>query len=99
MSQPQFAPKTAAVDWDRLGRINLSRLLKGDQVRLDHELEALYTMLSVAKIKPDDAQATPENLIKLFKVTQLVMEYAFIIVFISSCFIFLMSFHSLHFKD
>jgi hypothetical protein len=71
---PQFMPKTAPMDWDRLAKINLGKLLKGDQTKLDQELESMYSMLAFVKIRPDDKQATPENLIKLFRVTQLVME-------------------------
>ncbi|KAJ3415066.1 hypothetical protein HDV05_005592 [Chytridiales sp. JEL 0842] len=68
-----FVPKKAHMDWDRLGRINLEKLLKNEE-SLEDELEALYPLLASVKIKPDDPRASVDQLIKLFRVTQLTME-------------------------
>ncbi|KAJ3333648.1 hypothetical protein HDU76_005628 [Blyttiomyces sp. JEL0837] len=73
MAESTFSRKNGQVDWDRIGKIKLEKLMK-DESKIDEELESLYPMLAIAKVRVDDSRATPEALVKLFKVTQLVME-------------------------
>ncbi|KAJ3236898.1 hypothetical protein HDU78_004338 [Chytriomyces hyalinus] len=68
-----FTPKRTLMDWDLVARINFDRLLKNES-KLDEELESLYPLLVSAKITEGDPRATPEALLKLFRLSQYVME-------------------------
>ncbi|KAJ3177182.1 hypothetical protein HK101_010313, partial [Irineochytrium annulatum] len=69
----EFAPKRAVVDWRRIADLDLKRLT-ADEDKLESTLESLFPMLAAAKVEEGDPNATPANLVKLFKVTQLAME-------------------------
>ncbi|KAJ3239734.1 hypothetical protein HDU81_005450 [Chytriomyces hyalinus] len=68
-----FTPKRTLMDWDLVARVNFDRLLKNES-KLDEELESLYPLLVSAKITEGDPRATPEALLKLFRLSQYVME-------------------------
>ncbi|KAJ3018475.1 UNVERIFIED_CONTAM: hypothetical protein HDU68_011137 [Siphonaria sp. JEL0065] len=68
-----FTAKRTMMDWDLISRINIDRMLK-NEAKLDEELESLYPLLVSASISEADARATPESLVKLFRLSQFVME-------------------------
>ncbi|KAI8621520.1 hypothetical protein BC830DRAFT_180184 [Chytriomyces sp. MP71] len=68
-----FTPKRTLMDWDLISRINIDRLLKNES-KLDEELESLYPLLISAKISDNESRATPDALVKLFRLCQYVME-------------------------
>ena len=57
----------------------MSQLFKGEEQN-DALLDSLYPMLSKAKLSLSELQTSPENILKLFRVTQLVMELQHIYV-------------------
>ncbi|KAJ3076959.1 hypothetical protein HDU98_010253 [Podochytrium sp. JEL0797] len=68
-----FTPKRTLMDWDLISRINIDRMLK-NEAKLDEELESMYPLLVSAGISEEDPHATNEALVKLFRLSQFVME-------------------------
>ncbi|TPX37071.1 hypothetical protein SmJEL517_g00935 [Synchytrium microbalum] len=62
-----------AVDWRTILRVDVDRLDPNDP-NIESELETLYPILVKGQVDLDDALATPENLVRLFRLTQSVME-------------------------
>nr|KAJ3422939.1 hypothetical protein HK105_005441 [Polyrhizophydium stewartii] len=75
MSAPEsFVPshKSGTLKWDHILGL---RLDETDSERLGLALESLASSITHASLAPSDPQATPENLVHLFRVTQLLAEY------------------------
>ncbi|TPX68705.1 hypothetical protein SpCBS45565_g02947 [Spizellomyces sp. 'palustris'] len=70
-----FRTKNVPLDWSRVLQFDVDRLSQQHPEQIDKELEDLYEVLVEAHLRPGDPQATPENLLRLFRVTQVVMEH------------------------
>ncbi|KAJ3369982.1 hypothetical protein GGF31_004832 [Allomyces arbusculus] len=66
-----FAIKGEAVDWDRVLTLDPAQIQAAAD---DVTLEDLYPDLVTWRVSLDDPRATPENLVRLFQLTQLAME-------------------------
>ncbi|KAJ3152611.1 hypothetical protein HDU89_001304 [Geranomyces variabilis] len=70
-----FTTKVVPLDWDAILQFDIDALLAQQAPQeIDAKLEALYDMLVDARVRPEDPRATPQNMIHLFRVTQIVME-------------------------
>ncbi|KNC97427.1 uncharacterized protein SPPG_09464 [Spizellomyces punctatus DAOM BR117] len=69
-----FRTKNVPLDWSRVLQFDVDGLSQQHPEQIDKELEDLYEVLVEAHLRPGDPQATPENLLRLFRVTQAVME-------------------------
>ncbi|KNE64247.1 hypothetical protein AMAG_09284 [Allomyces macrogynus ATCC 38327] len=66
-----FSIKGEAVDWDRVLALDPAQIQASAD---DVTLEDLYPDLITWRVSLDDPRATPENLVRLFQLTQLAME-------------------------
>ncbi|KAJ3336777.1 hypothetical protein HDU93_002170 [Gonapodya sp. JEL0774] len=71
-----FTEKTAPLDWDRVLALDVTVVEEHTDIEsAGASLEHVYDALCSASVRADDPRATTENLLRLVRVAQCVMEY------------------------